>query len=66
MNIVKSASEEILLIFPTTSAFIRQEKIGVIQLVKQAAKERNIKVRLLDTDKQLNRTDNNPANTTLS
>src|SRR6476620_2338781 len=47
LNIVKSASEEILLIFPTTSAFIRQEKIGVIQLVKQAAKERNIKVRLL-------------------
>ncbi len=47
LNIVKSASEEILLIFPTTSAFIRQEKIGVIQLVKQAAKERNIKVRIL-------------------
>jgi two-component system sensor histidine kinase VicK len=47
LNIVKSASEEILLIFPTTSAFIRQEKIGVIQLVKQAAKERNVKVRLL-------------------
>ena len=47
LNIVKSASEEILLIFPTTNAFISQEKIGVIELSKQAAKERNIKVRIL-------------------
>ncbi|HEY6885499.1 MAG TPA: ATP-binding protein [Nitrososphaeraceae archaeon] len=47
LNIVRSAKEEILLIFPTTNAFIRQEKIGVIELAKQAAKERNIKVRIL-------------------
>jgi two-component system sensor histidine kinase VicK len=47
LNILKSASEEILLIFPTTSSFIRQEKIGVIQLAKQGAKERNVKVRIL-------------------
>ena len=47
MNILKSASEEILWIFPTTSSFIRQEKIGVIQLAKQGAKERNVKVRIL-------------------
>src|SRR5690242_18797772 len=47
LNIVKSASEEILLIFPTTDAFIRQEKIGVIELAKQAAKKRNVKVRIL-------------------
>jgi two-component system, OmpR family, sensor histidine kinase VicK len=47
LNIVKSASEEILWIFPTTNAFIRQEKIGIIELAKQAAKERNIKVRIL-------------------
>jgi signal transduction histidine kinase len=46
-NIVKSAAEEILWIFPTTNAFIRQEKIGDIQLAKQAAKERNVKVRIL-------------------
>jgi signal transduction histidine kinase len=47
LNIVKSASEEILLIFPTTSAFIHQEKIGVIQLAEEAAKERNVIVRIL-------------------
>ena len=47
LNILKSASEEILLIFPTTGSFICQEKIGVIQLAKQGAKERNVKVRIL-------------------
>src|SRR2546430_4872903 len=30
-----------------TNAFIRQEKIGAIQLAQQAAKERNVKVRIL-------------------
>jgi two-component system, OmpR family, sensor histidine kinase VicK len=47
LNILKSASEEILLIFPTTGSVIRQEKIGVIQLAIQGAKERNVKVRIL-------------------
>jgi two-component system sensor histidine kinase VicK len=47
LDIVKTASEEILWIFPTTNAFIRQDKIGAIQLAKQAAKERNVKVRIL-------------------
>src|SRR6188472_348428 len=47
LDIVKAASEEILWIFPTTSAFIRQDKIGAIRLAKDAAKERNVKVRIL-------------------
>ena len=47
LNIVKSAAEEVLWIFPTTNAFIRQDKIGAIQLAQQAAKERNVKVRIL-------------------
>jgi two-component system, OmpR family, sensor histidine kinase VicK len=47
LDIVKSASEEILWIFPTANALIRQEKIGAIQLAKEAAKERNVKVRIL-------------------
>ena len=46
-NLIKSAAEEILWIFPTTNAFIRQDKIGGIQLAQQAAKERNVKVRIL-------------------
>jgi hypothetical protein len=47
LNIVKGASEEILWIFPTASAFIRQEKIEAIQLAKEAAKQRNVKVRIM-------------------
>ena len=35
LDIVKSTAEEILWIFPTTNAFIRQDKIGVIQLAKE-------------------------------
>jgi hypothetical protein len=43
MDIVKSAKEEILWIFPTINAFIRQYKIGAIPL----AKEKNAKIRIL-------------------
>jgi len=47
VGIVKSAKKEILLIIPTTNAILRQEKIGVISSLAEAAKERNVKVRLL-------------------
>jgi two-component system, OmpR family, sensor histidine kinase VicK len=47
LDIVKTASEEILWIFPTTSAFVRQDKIGAIPLAIQAARDRNVKVRIL-------------------
>jgi signal transduction histidine kinase len=47
LKTVKSAAEEILLILPTINAFIRQEKIGAVQLVQEAAKERDVKVRIL-------------------
>jgi two-component system, OmpR family, sensor histidine kinase VicK len=50
VNIVKDAVEEILLIFPTINAFIRQEKIGVIQwLTEVVTKEQNnkLKIRIL-------------------
>ena len=46
-NIVKSAAKELLWIFPTPNAFIRQDKMGAIQLARQGAKERNVKVRIL-------------------
>ncbi|HYT45593.1 MAG TPA: hypothetical protein VEP90_24930, partial [Methylomirabilota bacterium] len=47
LNLVKSANEEVLLIFPTTNAFIRQNKLGVVQLAKEAAQQSNVKVRML-------------------
>ena len=47
MDSIKTASEEILWIFPTTNAFIRQDKIGAMPLTIQAARERNVKVKIL-------------------
>ncbi|MFL6396290.1 MAG: ATP-binding protein [Nitrososphaeraceae archaeon] len=47
LDVVRSAKEEILWIFPTVNAFIRQDKIGAIPLAKEAAKEKNIRVRIL-------------------
>jgi signal transduction histidine kinase len=47
LETVKSATEEILWIFPTTNAFIRQDKIRAIQLATKAEKEKNVKVRIL-------------------
>ncbi|MFL6359622.1 MAG: ATP-binding protein, partial [Nitrososphaeraceae archaeon] len=47
LDVVRSAKEEILWIFPTANAFIRQDKIGAIPLAKEAAKEKNIRVRIL-------------------
>ena len=56
LDIVKSAKEEILWIFPTTNAFIRQEKIGAIPLATKAAKDKNVKVRILVPANRLSRT----------
>jgi two-component system sensor histidine kinase VicK len=47
LKILKSAAKEILLIFPTTNALFRQEKIGVIQLLKVSANGQKVKVRIL-------------------
>jgi two-component system, OmpR family, sensor histidine kinase VicK len=47
LDLVKEATKEILFIFPTSSAFFRQHKIGAIGLAERAATERNVKVRIL-------------------
>ena len=47
LHTLKSATKEILLIFSTTNALVRQEKLGVIQLLKEAAKGKKVKVRIL-------------------
>jgi two-component system, OmpR family, sensor histidine kinase VicK len=47
IDIVRTASKEILWIFPTTNAFLRQDKMGAIPLAIEAAQERNVKVRIL-------------------
>ena len=47
LNLVKKAEEEISIMFPTTNAFIRQKNLGVIESSEEAARERNVKVRIL-------------------
>jgi two-component system, OmpR family, sensor histidine kinase VicK len=47
LNLVRKAENEIIIMFPTTNAFIRQKNIGVIQFLEEAARERNVKVGIL-------------------
>ena len=47
LKMIKSAKHEILLIIPTTNAFLREERIGAIELLRQAVMERNVKVRII-------------------
>ncbi|PWU80449.1 MAG: hypothetical protein DLM72_12115 [Candidatus Nitrosopolaris wilkensis] len=47
LNLVRLATKEILLVFPTPGAFVRQQKLGVIPLCQEAAKKRNVTVRIL-------------------
>ena len=47
VDMVKSAQHEVLLVFPTVNAFLREHRIGIIQLLAQAAKERSVNVRIL-------------------
>jgi signal transduction histidine kinase len=52
LSLVKSAAREVLLVFPTIGAFIRQEKMGVLQSCEEIAKQHNVHVRILmPTDK---------------
>ena len=37
IDIIRSAEDEILLILPTVNAFLREERIGIIQLLREAA-----------------------------
>jgi two-component system, OmpR family, sensor histidine kinase VicK len=47
VDMVKSAQHEVLLVLPTVNAFLREHRIGMIQLLAQAAKERSVNVRIL-------------------
>ncbi|MGN6709512.1 MAG: sensor histidine kinase, partial [Candidatus Nitrosocosmicus sp.] len=47
IDLLKNATEDIMIILPTPNAFIRHEKIGAIKAIKDAMKDRNIKARLL-------------------
>jgi two-component system sensor histidine kinase VicK len=47
VDLVKSAQHEVLLILPTVNAFLREHRMGIIELLMQAARERSVNVRIL-------------------
>src|SRR5215469_15355152 len=47
LDYVRNAQKEITIVFPTTNAFIRQYKMGAIDLAKDAVIQRNVEVRIL-------------------
>jgi two-component system, OmpR family, sensor histidine kinase VicK len=46
-DLIKKAEEEIFVLFSTTNMFRRQDGAGALELLKEAAKLRGIKVRIL-------------------
>ncbi len=47
IKLVKTSKEEVLLLLPTINAFLREERIGIIQYLREAAQERGINVKIL-------------------
>ena len=47
LDLIKSARNEVLLVFPTTGSFMRQERMRVIQSCTKAAKEHKVHIRIL-------------------
>jgi two-component system, OmpR family, sensor histidine kinase VicK len=47
LDALNKAQKDIRIVFPTTNAFLRQHKIGIIQLAKEAAEQRNVRIRIL-------------------
>ncbi len=47
LDLVRLASDEILIILPTAKTFYIQEHLGLIKLLTEAARERGVRIRLL-------------------
>ncbi|MGA9152438.1 MAG: histidine kinase dimerization/phospho-acceptor domain-containing protein, partial [Candidatus Nitrosopolaris sp.] len=47
LDALKKAQKDIIIFFPTTNAFLRQHEMGVVQLAKEAAEQRNVRIRIL-------------------
>jgi two-component system, OmpR family, sensor histidine kinase VicK len=47
INMIKSAEHEVLLLLPTVNAFLREQRLGIIQLLKQGATERAVNIKIL-------------------
>jgi nitrogen-specific signal transduction histidine kinase len=47
LDMIKSARHEILLILPTINAFLREERIGTFELLRNSIWEKNVNVRII-------------------
>ena len=47
IDMINSAEMEILLLLPTINAFLRQERLGIIKLLKKVAIQRDINIKIL-------------------
>jgi signal transduction histidine kinase len=47
LHMIKLAKHEILLILPTTNAFLREERIGSVELLTKLVLEQNVNVRII-------------------
>jgi signal transduction histidine kinase len=47
INLITSAKHEVLLLLPTINAFFREQRLGIIQSLKQGAIERGVNVKIL-------------------
>jgi signal transduction histidine kinase len=47
IHLIKSAKSEILLMLPTINAFLREERIGIIELLKKSTTENDVNVRII-------------------
>jgi hypothetical protein len=46
LDALKKAQKDIIIVFPTTNAFLRQHQMGVVQLAKEA-EQRKVRIRIL-------------------
>jgi two-component system, OmpR family, sensor histidine kinase VicK len=53
-SMIQTAKQEILIMFSTANAFYRQQHAGGIQLLREAATKRGIKIRILTPEDKLN------------
>ena len=47
INMIKSAEHEVLLLLPTINAFLREQRLGIIQLLKHGSTERDVIIKIL-------------------
>jgi hypothetical protein len=53
IDIIKSAEYEVLLLLPTVNAFLREQRLGIFQLLKQGAMDHDVRAKILVPDDPL-------------